>query len=227
MENNWLLALDLVPIETLRTVYMVLFSSLFAILIGVPIGILLMLTDRGGLKPSPLVYKSLSVLVNIGRSFPFAILIVALIPFTRIIVGTSLGTTASIVPLTIAAIPFIARLIEANLKEIDVPIIEALVVMGTPLSRLIISLLLEALPSIMASITLMVINLVGYSAMAGLVGGGGLGEVAIQYGYNRFNTFIMTVTVLVLIALVQGIQYLGNWAVKKIQKKRGLLRDCF
>lgn len=221
--DNLELAFDLLPLQTLNTIYMVLTSSILAILIGIPIGVILMMTDKGGLKESKGVYKILGTLVNIGRSFPFAILVVALIPFTRVIVGTSLGTTASIVPVTIAAIPFLARLVETSLKEVDANILEALQVMGSSTMKLIKALLDEALPSITSAITLMGINLVGYSAMAGLVGGGGLGEVAIQYGYNRFNTFIMVVTVIVLIILVQSIQWLGNKAVSRLQKKRGML----
>ena len=217
------LALNLLPIQTLNTLYMVLASTVLAIVIGLPVSVILMITDQGGLKESKWTYKTLGTLVNIGRSFPFAILIVALIPFTRLLIGTSLGTTASIVPLTIAAIPFIARLIETSLKEVDINIIEALQVMGTSTMKLIGALIHEALPSILSAITLMVINLVGYSAMAGLVGGGGLGEVAIQYGYNRFNTFIMVVTVALLIILVQFIQWLGTKAVQHLQKKRGIL----
>ena len=222
--SNLSLAFDLLPLQTWNTIYMVAASSFFSILIGLPIGVILMLTDKGGLKEATNLHKVLGTIVNIGRSFPFAILIVALIPFTRIIIGTSLGTTASIVPLTIAAIPFIARLIETSLKEVDSNVVEALVVMGTTTNRLIIAMIYEAMPSILSAITLMVINLVGYSAMAGLVGGGGLGEVAIQYGYNRFNTFIMIVTVILLIILVQIIQWLGNRTVKQILKKRGLLQ---
>lgn len=225
MSSNLQLAFDLLPLQTWNTVYMVFASSLLSVLIGLPIGVLLMFTKKGGLKEAPTLHKILGTLVNIGRSFPFAILIVALIPFTRLIVGTSLGTTASIVPLTIAAIPFIARLIETSLNEVDTNVIEALTVMGSTTRRLIFALIDEAFPSIVSGITLMVINLVGYSAMAGLVGGGGLGEVAIQYGYNRFNTFIMVVTVVLLIILVQIIQWAGNLIVTLLQKKRGLIHD--
>lgn len=221
--NNLELALDLLPMQTLNTLYMVFASTILGVAIGLPIGVILMMTDRGGLKESRSLYKILGTLVNIGRSFPFAILVVALIPFTRLLVGTSLGTTASIVPLTIAAIPFIARLIETSLKEVDINIIEALQVMGASTTKLIGALIHEALPNILSAITLMVINLVGYSAMAGLVGGGGLGEVAIQYGYNRFNTFIMVFTVVLLIILVQLIQWLGTKTVQYLQKKRGIL----
>lgn len=216
------LALRLLPAQLGNTVYMVFASAFFAALFGIPLGILLMVTDRGQIKECPKIYKTLEILVNIGRSFPFAILMVALIPFTRWIVGTSLGTTASIVPLAIAAIPFMARLIETNLKEVDKHMVEAAIVMGSNGWQIITKVLLqEALPSIILSITLTVVSLIGYSAMAGLVGGGGLGQVAIQYGYNRFNTFIMVFTVVLLILLVQLIQWAGNALSRSISRKRG------
>jgi D-methionine transport system permease protein len=193
-------------------------------LIGLPIGVILTITDKGHIKENASLYKVLETIVNIGRSFPFAILMVALLPLTRWVVGTSLGTTASIVPLTIAAAPFVARLIETSLKEVDHHILEAAIVMGSNTWQIISKVLLqEALPSIVSGVTLTVVNLVGYSAMAGLVGGGGLGQVAIQYGYNRFNTFIMVVTVILLILLVQGVQWMGNVVVKSILRKRGRL----
>ncbi len=220
--NNIQLAMNLLPLQLWNTVYMVFVSAFFAVLIGLPLGIILMITDKGGIKEHKAVYKTLETIVNIGRSFPFAILMVSLIPFTRWIVGTSLGTTASIVPLTIAAAPFVARLIETSLKEVDKYILEAVIVMGSNTKQIIAKVLLpEALPSIISGVTLTVINLVGYSAMAGLVGGGGLGQVAIQYGYNLFNTFIMVVTVILLILLVQVVQWLGGYFVKSILKKRG------
>jgi D-methionine transport system permease protein len=203
---------------------MVFVAAFFALLIGLPLGIILTITDKGHIKQNRTLYKFLEAIVNIGRSFPFAILMVALIPFTRWIIGTSLGTTASIVPLTIAAAPFIARLVETSLKEVDSHILEAAIVMGSNTWQIISKVLLpEALPSIVSGITLTIVNLIGYSAMAGLVGGGGLGQVAIQYGYNRFNTFIMVVTVALLICLVQGVQWIGNAAVKSILRKRGRL----
>lgn len=224
MESNLILALQLLPLQLWNTVYMVFVSAFFAVVIGLPIGVILTITDKGHIKEHPLFYKILETIVNIGRSFPFAILMVALIPFTRWIVGTSLGTTASIVPLTIAAIPFVARLVEASLKEVDRHILEAAIVMGSTTWQIVTKVLLqEALPSIILGITLTVVNLIGYSAMAGLVGGGGLGQVAIQYGYNRFNTFIMVVTVILLIILVQVVQWIGNYLAKSIIQKRGKL----
>jgi len=219
---NIQLAYQLLPLQLWNTIYMVFASAFFAILIGLPIGIVLTITDKGHIKENKIIYKVLETIVNIGRSFPFAILMVALIPFTRWLIGTSLGTTASIVPLTIAAAPFIARLIESSLKEVDKHILEAVIVMGSSTWQIITKILLpEALPSIISAITLTVINLIGYSAMAGLVGGGGLGQVAIQYGYHRFNTFIMIITVILLILLVQIVQWLGGYIVKSILKKRG------
>src|SRR3990172_7853697 len=198
--ENIYLALDLLLLQLWNTVYMVFVSAFFAVLFGLPMGVVLTITDKGHIKEHRKLYKILETVVNIGRSFPFAILMVALIPVTRWIVGTSLGTTASIVPLTVAAAPFVARLIEASLKEVDKHILEAVIVMGSNTWQIITKVLLpEALPSLISAITLTVINLIGYSAMAGLVGGGGLGQVAIQYGYNRFNTFIMVVTVILLI----------------------------
>ena len=219
--ENIQLAQQLLPLQFWNTIYMVFASAFFAILIGLPLGIILTITDKGGLKENVTLYKFLETIVNIGRSFPFAILMVALIPITRAIVGTSLGTTAAIVPLTIAAAPFLARLIETSLKGVDRHILEAVIVMGSNTWQIITKVLLpEALPSIVSAITLTIINLIGYSAMAGLVGGGGLGQVAIQYGYNRFNTFIMITTVILLIILVQCVQWVGAAIAKSIQKKR-------
>lgn len=218
------LALKLLPLQLWNTLYMVIASAFFAILMGLPLGVILTITDRGHIKESGSIHKILETIVNIGRSFPFAILMVVLIPFTRWLIGTSLGTTASIVPLTIAAVPFIARLIESSLKDVDRHLLEAAIVMGSNTWQIISKVLLrEALPSILSGITLTIVNLIGYSAMAGLVGGGGLGQVAIQYGYNRFDTFIMAVTVILLILLVQGVQWLGNLAVQSILRKRGRL----
>lgn len=224
MQSNLDLALQILPLQLFNTLYMVFAAAFFALAIGLPIGVILTITDRGHIKENLWIHKSLSALVNIGRSFPFAILMVALIPFTRWLIGTSLGTTASIVPLTIAAAPFAARLVEASLKEMDRQVLEAAIVMGSTTNQIIFKVLLqEALPSLLSGITLTLINLIGYSAMAGLVGGGGLGQVAIQYGYNRFNTFIMAATVSLLILLVQTIQWGGKKIVKSILKKRGLL----
>jgi D-methionine transport system permease protein len=221
-QENLVLAWELMPLQFLNTLYMVFASAIFASLLGLPIGIILFLTDKGQLKEHTVLYKSISTIVNIGRSFPFAILMIALIPFTRWIVGTSLGTTAAIVPLSLAAAPFIARIVENSLKEIDRHLIEAVLVMGASSWQIIVKVLLpEALPSLVSGCTLTVINLIGYSAMAGLVGGGGLGQVAIQYGYNRFNSFIMVLTVIILLLIVEGVQWAGNVCIRSILKKRG------
>jgi D-methionine transport system permease protein len=223
MDNNLNLAFELLPLQLWNTIYMVFVSAFFALAIGLPLGVILTITDKGHIKEKTHLHNFLETIVNIGRSFPFAILMVALIPFTRWIVGTSLGTTAAIVPLTVAAAPFIARQVETSLKEIDKHILEAVIVMGSNTWQIITKVLLpEALPSIIAGTTTAVINLIGYSAMAGLVGGGGLGQVAIQYGYNRFNTFIMVITVLLLILLVQLVQWIGSSLTHNISKKRGI-----
>lgn len=224
--DNVNLAISLLPLQIWNTVYMVFTSTFFALLFGLPLGIVLMITDRGQMKENIFLYKMLETVVNIGRSFPFAILMIALIPLTRWIVGTSLGTTASIVPLTIAAAPFLARLVENSLKEVDQHILEAAIVMGSNTWQMITKVLLpEALPSLISGITLTIVSLIGYTAMAGLVGGGGLGQVAVQYGYLRFNTFIMVVTVILLILLVQIIQWIGGSLTASILKKRGKLND--
>lgn len=220
--SNIDLAFQLLPLQLWNTLYMVFVSALFAVLIGLPIGVILTICSKGHIKEHLGIYKVLETIVNIGRSFPFAILMVALIPFTQFIVGTSLGTTAAIVPLTIAAAPFVARVVETSLKDVDRNILEAAIVMGSNTWQIITKVLLqEALPSIISGVTLTIVNLIGYSAMAGLVGGGGLGQVAIQYGYNRFNTFIMVVTVILLILVVQAVQWLGNRCVHAIYKQRG------
>lgn len=222
--ENVQLALMILPPQLWNTLYMVFVSAFFAVLIGLPIGVILTITGKGHIQEQLWLHKALGLIVNIGRSFPFAILMVILIPFTRWLIGTSLGTTASIVPLTIAAAPFVARLIESSLKEVDKPILEAVTVMGSTTWQIITKVLLpESLSSVISAITLTVINLIGYSAMAGLVGGGGLGQVAIQYGYNRYNTFIMISTVILLIVLVQLVQWAGGWLATSVSKRRGQL----
>jgi len=222
--ENISLALDLLPPALFDTLYMVVASSFFALLIGLPLGIILHVTAKGQIKENTAVYKSLGMIVNIGRSFPFAILMIALIPVTRLIVGTSLGTTAAIVPLSIAAAPFFARIVEQSLRDVDRAVIEASQMMGATDSQIIVEVLLkEPLPSLVSGFSSMVINLVGYSAMAGLVGGGGLGKVAIQYGYNQFNVFLMISTVVLLILVVECIQWISTKVVLHMQKKRGLI----
>lgn len=222
--SDVLLALDLIPKATLETMYMVLLSSFFALIIGLPLGIILYLTGKGKRKDNPFVYKLLSTAVNIGRSFPFAILMIALIPFTRAIVGTSLGTTAAVVPLSVAAAPFLSRIVEQCLLEVDRHILEAVELMGASTRQIISKVLLqEPLPSLILGFGNMMIGLIGYSAMAGLVGGGGLGKVAIQYGYNQFNASVMVLTVATLIVLVEVIQAVTNKLSSSILKRRGII----
>jgi len=221
--TNLELAWRLIPKELLNTLYMVSASALFSFILGLPLGILLNVSAPGGVAQNKWLYKLIGVLVNVGRAIPFAILIVAIFPFTRWIVGTSIGTTAAIVPLTIAATPFIARLVESALMDVSDELVEAAQVMGASLRQLVCKVFLpEALPTIIRGVTLTVINLIGYSAMAGLVGGGGLGKIAIQYGYQRFNGFLMGLTVIILVLLVEVVQALGNRLTDMILKKRGL-----
>lgn len=220
--ENLQLALSLLPLELWNTIYMVLSATVLATLIGGPIGIILTITTKGHIQEKRWVNRLLGSIVNVGRSFPFAILMVALIPVTRLIVGTSLGTTASIIPLTIAAIPFVARIVEAALREVPKELIEVAVVTGSTPWQIVTKVLLpESLPSLVLGLTTTMINVIGYSAMAGFMGGGGLGKVAIQYGYQRFNEFLIVVTVILLIVLVHAVQVLGNRAVRKINLKRG------
>jgi len=194
-----------------ETLGMVGAAAVIAALLGIPLGVLLVVTERGGLLPTVWLNRSLGTIVNATRSTPFIILLVALIPFTRLIVGTSIGTLAAIVPLSIAAIPFVGRLVENALREVDAGLIEAAQAMGaTPLQIILKVLIPEALPSIIAGLTITIVSLIGYSAMAGAVGGGGLGDLGIRYGYQRFLPDVMAAVVLVLIALVQVIQFAGD-----------------
>ena len=200
-----------------QTVYMVFFSTLFAIILGFILGIVVTVTSPKGLKPNKIIYNVLDLIINVLRSFPFIILIVFIIPLTRAIVGTPIGEAAAIVPLTIAAAPFVARIIESSLKEVDSGVIEAAKSFGASNTQIIFKVMLkEAVPSIISGLTLTIINIIGYSAMAGSVGAGGLGKVAISYGYQRYQTDVMIVTVIILIIMVQGLQSLGNYLYKKL-----------
>ena len=223
MESSFSTLLEILPLETWDTIYMVVFSSIFAALIGLPLGILLCITDRAGLFPHRGYYSFVEWIVNIGRSFPFAILMVALIPTTRFIIGTSLGTQASIVPLSIAAAPFIARLFEVALKTVDRQTIEAALLMGaTPFQIIRRVLLRESLPALIQAFITTAVTLIGYSTMVGMIGGGGLGKVAIQYGYLRFDTPVMISTIILLIVLVQLTQFIGARVIRSILRRRGL-----
>ena len=200
-----------------QTVYMVFFSTLFASILGFILGIVVTVTSPKGLKPNKIIYNVLDLIINVLRSFPFIILIVFIIPLTRAIVGTPIGEAAAIVPLTIAAAPFVARIIESSLKEVDSGVIEAAKSFGASNTQIIFKVMLkEAVPSIISGLTLTIINIIGYSAMAGSVGAGGLGKVAISYGYQRYQTDVMIVTVIILIIVVQGLQSLGNYLYKKL-----------
>ena len=200
-----------------QTVYMVFFSTLFASILGFILGIVVTVTSPKGLKPNKIIYNVLDLIINVLRSFPFIILIVFIIPLTRAIVGTPIGEAAAIVPLTIAAAPFVARIIESSLKEVDSGVIEAAKSFGASNNQIIFKVMLkEAVPSIISGLTLTIINIIGYSAMAGSVGAGGLGKVAISYGYQRYQTDVMIVTVIILIIMVQGLQSLGNYLYKKL-----------
>lgn len=205
---------------TLETLYMVGVSTLLTVILGLPLGILLVITDRNGLKTAPVLNQALGTVVNFARSLPFIILLVLVIPFTRLVAGTSIGSTAAIVPLSLAAIPFFARVAETGLREVDRGLIEAAQAMGCSVWQIIRKVLLpEALPSLILGTALTIINLIGYSAMAGVIGGGGLGDVAIRYGYQRFETAVMIVTVVMLVIVVQGIQILGNKLAVKVSRR--------
>lgn len=200
-----------------KTIIMVFFSTLFSVILGFIPAITLIVTAPNGLKPNKAIYKTLDTIINVLRGFPFLILMVAIVPFTRLIVGKSIGTPAAIVPLTIAAAPFVARVIESSLKEVDPGVVEAAKSFGASNTQIIFKVMLkEAVPSIISGLTLTVISIIGYSAMAGTVGGGGLGDVAIRYGYQRYQTDIMVVTVIILIIIVQALQSLGNYLYKKL-----------
>ena len=204
-----------------ETCYMVLSAIVLATLIGLPLGVILTVTRKDHIMPNSLVNSVLGAIVNATRSTPFIILMVAIIPFTRMIVGSSIGTTAAIVPLTITAAPFIARVIESSLLEVDRGVIEAAQSMGASPFQIIGKVMLpESLHSIVLGITLALIALIGASAMAGALGGGGLGDLAIRYGYQRFQMDVMIATVIVLIIMVQGVQSLGNMLSRKLNKNK-------
>lgn len=196
---------------------MVIISTVLAYLIGVPLGVILVISSPGHILPNPWIERILGTIINIFRSAPFIILLVALIPFTRKIVGTSIGTTAAIVPLVISSAPFVARMVESSLKEVPYGVIEAALSMGASPWQIIRKVLLpEATASLILGFAITTISVIGYTAMAGAVGGGGLGALAIDYGYNRFRTDIMLITVVLLVLIVQGIQSLGTAFARKL-----------
>ncbi|WLH92560.1 ABC transporter permease [Pseudomonas sp. FP453] len=221
MKTDWHDILQLLLNATGETLYMVLLAGLFTLLIGLPLGVLLFISRRGGLLPLPRLNRGLGAVINLGRSLPFVVMLIALIPLTRLIVGTTLGSTAAVVPITIGAFPFFARIVETALDEVDKGRIEAIVAMGGDIRHVILKVLLpEALPALVAGVTLTLVMLIGFSSMAGVIGGGGLGDLAIRYGYQRFNNEIMVVTVVVLVLLVQGVQSLGDRCVRSLAHRR-------
>jgi D-methionine transport system permease protein len=216
----WDDGLSLLPEALWETLQMVCVSSLVALLLGVPLGVLLVATDKGGITPNRPVALVLGAIVNATRSVPFIILMVAIIPFTRLIAHTSIGTTAAMVPLSIAAIPFLGRLVEAALREVPAGLTEAARAMGaTPLQIVTTVLLPEARPGVVAGLTITVISSVGYSAIAGAIGAGGLGDLGVRYGYERFDTTVMIATVIVLIVLVQAIQFVGDLLARRLSHR--------
>lgn len=203
-----------------ETMYMVAVSSFLSAFFGIPLGVLLLVTDKGHILENAAINKPLGAVVNMLRSIPLIILMVAIIPLTRIIAGSSIGTTAACVPLTLAAIPFAGRLVETALKEVPFGLVEAAQSMGaSPLQIIYQVLIPEALPTIIDSMTNVVVNLISYSAMAGAIGGGGLGDLAIRYGYQRFRLDVMLATIAILVIVVQLIQSLGNYLARRVNKK--------
>ncbi|MGB8713984.1 MAG: methionine ABC transporter permease [Onishia taeanensis] len=212
--------LELILEATLDTLYMVGIAGLIAAAAGIPLGVLLYVTRPGQILANPVTQKVMAIVTNVGRSIPFIILMVAIIPFTRLIAGSSIGTNAAIVPLTIAAIPFVARLVEGALNEVPPGLVEAAQSMGATPYQIITKVLLpEAKGGIINGMTITVVTLISYSAMAGAVGGGGLGDLGIRYGYNRFDPVVMLITVAILVIMVQGFQSLGDHLVRKADHK--------
>lgn len=203
------------------TLYMTLASTFFGYVLGLPLGVILAVTDKDGIKPNAFIYKILDIIVNILRSIPFLILLILVIPITRAIVGKTYGSTATVVPLVIAAAPFIARMVESSLKEVNGGVIEAAQSMGAGTFTIIWKVLLaEARTSLLVGVTIALGTILGYSAMAGVVGGGGLGDIAIRYGYYRYQTDIMLVTIVILVLLVQIMQWVGMLLSKKLDRRK-------
>ena len=213
--------LMLVGGATVETLVMTFFSTLFALVLGFPLGVLLNVTGALGITPKPLLNQAVSRVIDVLRSFPFFILMIVLLPFTRFILGSAIGTTAIIIPLSIAAMPFVARLTENALSEVDAGLVQAARAMGSTNWQIVWKVLVpESLPSIVSGITLTIITLISYSAMAGVLGGGGLGDLALRYGFHRFNTPVLVVAVAVIIVIVVLIQYAGTKLANAIQSRR-------
>lgn len=206
---------------TKDTLHMTLLSTMFGYVLGLPMGIILAVTDKEGIKPNAVIYRILDLIANLVRSIPFLILLILVIPLTKAIVGKSYGSTATVVPLVIAAAPFIARMVESSLKEVGQGVIEAAQSMGAGTFTIIWKVLLaEARTSLLVGVTIALGTILGYSAMAGVVGGGGLGDIAIRYGYYRYQTDIMVVTIVILVVIVQILQWLGMMLSKKLDRRK-------
>ena len=218
----WDEAMTKMILEGIRdTLYMTLLSTFFGYVLGLPLGIALAVTDEEGISPNKVVYRILDIIVNIVRSIPFLILLILVIPLTKALVGKSYGATATIVPLTLAAAPFIGRMVESSLKEVDRGVIEAAISMGAKNRSIITKVLLgESRTSLLVGVTIVLGTVLGYSAMAGVVGGGGLGDIAIRYGYYRYETGIMVITLIIIVALVQIFQWLGMLLAKKLDHRK-------
>lgn len=213
--------IDMIGIGILETLYMTLVSTFIAYLIGLPLGILAVITEKDNIFPVKWLNSSLNVIINITRSIPFLILLIAVIPLTRFIVGTTYGSTATIVPLVLSAAPFIARMVESSIKEVEPGVIEAALSMGASPFQIVTKVMLaEALPSLIIGYAIVTTTILGYSAMAGVIGGGGLGDIAIRYGYNRYQNDIMIVTVILLVLIVQILQEVGMRLANKQDKRK-------
>lgn len=217
----WDKAMTIMMAEGIRdTLYMTLASTVFGYILGLPLGIALTLTDKDGIRPSAKVYRVLDFIINITRSVPFLILLIVVMPLTKAIVGKSYGSTATIVPLTLAAAPFIGRMVESSLKEVNKGVIEAAQSMGASTRTIVLKVLIgEARTSLLVGVTIVLGTVLGYSAMAGIVGGGGLGDIAIRYGYYRYDTQVMLVTLVFIVAIVQLMQYLGTRLSRKLDHR--------
>ncbi len=209
------------PLATWETIYVTILATFFAVLIGLPLGVLLVAGEKDGVRPLPPAFmQALNLVINLLRSVPFLILMILVFPLTRFIVGTVVGTVASIVPLVIAAFPFVARLVEASLREVDQNVVEAAVSMGASPWQIISKVMIpESVPSLISSLTTAIITILGYSAMSGIIGGGGLGKIAINYGYYRYKYLVMLIAVILLIAIVQIFQSIGTHAAIKSDKR--------
>lgn len=217
----WDSSMTAMMLEGIRdTFYMSVISTFFGYVIGLPLGIALTVTDKNGIKPNAFVYRILDVIINITRSIPFLILLIVVMPFTKLLVGKSYGSTATIVPLTLAAAPLIGRMVESSLKEVNRGVIEAAISMGAKTGTIVTKVLIgEARTSLLIGMTIVLGTVLGYSAMAGVVGGGGLGDIAIRYGYYRYNTPVMIVTLIFIVAIVQLMQFIGTFLAKKLDHR--------